>query len=116
MLSAEDEARFGYVAAVNTSTLTDGVVLEIGGGSMQLINVAGRRAAALSSFPLGAVRLTEQFLPGTGPARKKDLQRLRAHVRAALGRPLLAGRRRQSAGRTRRRGAQPRRGGPAGRG
>jgi exopolyphosphatase/guanosine-5'-triphosphate,3'-diphosphate pyrophosphatase len=84
VLSAEDEARYGYVAAVNTSTLSDGVVLEIGGGSMQLIRVADRRAQALSSFPLGAVTLTESFLPGDGPARKKDLGRLRAHVRETL--------------------------------
>jgi exopolyphosphatase / guanosine-5'-triphosphate,3'-diphosphate pyrophosphatase len=84
IISDEDEARFGYVAAVNTSTLTDGIVLEIGGGSIQLIEVAGRRPESLRSFPLGAVRLTEQFLPGSGPAKKKDLQRLRAHVRATL--------------------------------
>jgi exopolyphosphatase/guanosine-5'-triphosphate,3'-diphosphate pyrophosphatase len=84
ILSAEDEARYGYVAAVNTSTLTDGVVLEIGGGSMQLIQVADRREHALASFTLGAVRLTEQFLSGDGPARKKDLQRVRAHVRETL--------------------------------
>jgi exopolyphosphatase / guanosine-5'-triphosphate,3'-diphosphate pyrophosphatase len=64
--------------------LTDGIVLEIGGGSIQLIEVAGRRAKTLESYPLGAVRLTEQFLPGSGPAKKKDLQRLRAHVREAL--------------------------------
>jgi exopolyphosphatase/guanosine-5'-triphosphate,3'-diphosphate pyrophosphatase len=84
VLSAEDEARYGYVAAVNTSTLTDGVVLEIGGGSLQLIQVVDRRAKALSSFTLGAVRLTERFLPGDGPARKKDMQRLRGHVRDTL--------------------------------
>jgi exopolyphosphatase / guanosine-5'-triphosphate,3'-diphosphate pyrophosphatase len=84
IISDEDEARFGYVAAVNTSTLTDGLVLEIGGGSIQLIEVADRRAKTLRSFPLGAVRLTEQFLPGSGPAKKRDLQRLRAHVRATL--------------------------------
>ena len=84
VLSAEDEARYGYVAAINTSTLTDGVVLEIGGGSMQLIKVADRHAEELSSFELGAVRMTERFLPGDGPARKKDLQRLREHVRDSL--------------------------------
>jgi len=84
IISDEDEARFGYVAAINSSTLTDGVVLEIGGGSIQLIEVAGRRPESLRSFPLGAVRLTEQFLPGSGPAKKKDLQRLRAHVRETL--------------------------------
>ena len=84
VLSDRDEAFYGYVAAVNTSTLSDGVVLEIGGGSMQLVEVTGRHAGAMESFQLGAVRLTEQFLSGSGPAKKKDLQRLRAHVRDTL--------------------------------
>jgi exopolyphosphatase/guanosine-5'-triphosphate,3'-diphosphate pyrophosphatase len=84
VLSSEDEARFGYVAAVNTSTMTDGAVLEIGGGSMQLIGVADRQAQELSSFQLGAVRVTEQFLSDGGPAKKKELQRVRAHVRETL--------------------------------
>jgi exopolyphosphatase / guanosine-5'-triphosphate,3'-diphosphate pyrophosphatase len=83
-LSAEDEARFGYVAAVNTTTLTDGVVLELGGGSMQLIEVHDRHAGGLASFPLGAVRMTEEFLPGSGPAKKKELARLRDHVASSL--------------------------------
>ncbi|HET9718779.1 MAG TPA: Ppx/GppA phosphatase family protein, partial [Solirubrobacteraceae bacterium] len=85
ILSAEAEAHYGYVAAVNTSTLTDGVVLDIGGGSLQLVEVADRRQRNVISFPLGAVRMTERFLPASGPARKKDLQRLRGHVREAIG-------------------------------
>ncbi|MBV9198053.1 MAG: Ppx/GppA family phosphatase [Solirubrobacterales bacterium] len=84
VLSGEDEARFGYVAAINTSTLTDGAVLELGGGSLQLIRVRDREAAELESYELGAVRLTERFLCGSGPAKKKDLQRVRAHVRETL--------------------------------
>jgi exopolyphosphatase / guanosine-5'-triphosphate,3'-diphosphate pyrophosphatase len=84
VISEQDEARFGYVAAINSSTMTDGLVLETGGGSIQLIEVADRHATALHSFALGAVRLTEQFLPGRGPARKKDLQRLRTYVRDTL--------------------------------
>ena len=84
VLSASEEARYGYVAAINTTTLTDGVVLDIGGGSMQLVDVRDRHAQTLTSFPLGALRLTERFLPGSGPARRKDLQRIRAHVRETL--------------------------------
>ncbi len=92
VISDEEEARFGYVAAINSSTMTDGFVLETGGGSIQLIEVADRRAESLRSFPLGAVRVTEQLLPGSGPAKKKDLQRVRAHVRDVLsGYPALAG-------------------------
>ena len=87
VLSARDEAHYGYVAAVNSSTLTDGVVLDIGGGSVQLIRVAGRREADLASYPLGAVRVTERFLsdsPANRPARRKDLQRVRNHVERTL--------------------------------
>lgn len=83
-LSAQDEGFYGYVAAVNTSTLSDGVVLDIGGGSMQLTHVADRRARESSSFPLGAVRVTEQFLPGDGPVKKKELSKLRDHVADTL--------------------------------
>jgi len=87
VLSAQAEAHYGYVAAVNSTTLSDGVVLDIGGGSLQLVGVRDRREQAAASFPVGAVRMTEAFLSGEGqdrPARKRDLERLREHVRAAL--------------------------------
>ncbi|MFL5822987.1 MAG: HD domain-containing protein [Solirubrobacteraceae bacterium] len=84
VLSAEDEARLGYVAAINTSTLSDGAVLELGGGSLQLIQVADRHLRQLVSLPLGAVRLTEEFLPGAGRARRKEVQRLRDHLQNEL--------------------------------
>ncbi len=87
VLSTADEAHYGYVAAVNSTTLSDGVVLDIGGGSMQLIQVRDRRERDVASFPVGAVRMTELFLSDGDPdrpARKKDLQRLRDHVMAEL--------------------------------
>jgi exopolyphosphatase / guanosine-5'-triphosphate,3'-diphosphate pyrophosphatase len=83
-LSARDEAWFGYVAAVNTTTLSDGVVLDLGGGSLQLIELADRRAREMVSFPLGAVRVTEEFLAGNGPAKKKELAKVRSHVETVL--------------------------------
>jgi exopolyphosphatase/guanosine-5'-triphosphate,3'-diphosphate pyrophosphatase len=85
VLSAEDEARYGYIAAVNTTTVTDGVVLDLGGGSMQLIRVEDRQATELTSFPLGAVRMTERFLADGGPAKRKDVRRVRDYVRESLG-------------------------------
>jgi exopolyphosphatase / guanosine-5'-triphosphate,3'-diphosphate pyrophosphatase len=87
VLSTSDEAHYGYVAAVNSTTLSNGVVLDIGGGSMQLIEVEGRHERGFASFPVGAVRMTESFLSDgdpNRPTRKKDLQRLRAHVAAQL--------------------------------
>ena len=84
VLGEEEEARYGYLAAVNSTTLADGAVLDLGGGSMQLVRVKHRRDKALSSWPLGAVRMTERFLPDDRPARGKQLKALRAHVHAEL--------------------------------
>ena len=84
VLSPEEEARYGYLAAVNSTTLADGVALDIGGGSMQLTQVAERHARAAQSWRLGAVVTTERFLP-TERTKPKQLKALREHVREELG-------------------------------
>jgi exopolyphosphatase/guanosine-5'-triphosphate,3'-diphosphate pyrophosphatase len=80
VLSSGEEARYGYLAAVNSTTLDDGVALDLGGGSLQLTRVSGRREAGARSWPIGAVRMTERFLPGDKPAKPKQLRALREHV------------------------------------
>ncbi len=80
VLSREQEARYGYLAAVNSTTLTDGCVLDLGGGSLQLVRVAGRLARESGSWRLGSVRMTERFLAGDGPAKRSQCKALQAHV------------------------------------
>src|SRR3954447_5609691 len=84
VLSKEEEARAGYLAAVNSTTLADGAVLDLGGGSMQLVRVASRHARELQSWPLGAVRMSERFGLGEGTSSKKQLKALRDHVAREL--------------------------------
>jgi exopolyphosphatase / guanosine-5'-triphosphate,3'-diphosphate pyrophosphatase len=84
VLSQRDEAWFSYVAAVNQTSLRDGIVLDIGGGSLELVAVADRRAVECSSWPLGAVRMTDRFLSGDGPARSDEIAALREHTLARL--------------------------------
>ncbi len=86
VLSREEEARYGYLAAVNSTTLTDGCVLDLGGGSLQLVRVVDRVAHELGSWRLGAVRMTERFLPANGPAKRRQIEQLREHVAAELAR------------------------------
>ena len=86
ILSREEEARYGYLAAVNSSTLEDGAVLDLGGGSLQLVSVDDRRARELESWPLGAVRMTERFLADGEPTSRKQLKALRNHAAAANAR------------------------------
>jgi exopolyphosphatase/guanosine-5'-triphosphate,3'-diphosphate pyrophosphatase len=84
VLDREQEARYGYLAAVNSTTLADGAMVDLGGGSMQLVRADGRLARESGSWPLGAVRMTERFLTGKGPAKRKALDELRAHVARSL--------------------------------
>ncbi len=89
VLSREQEARYGYLAAVNSTTLTDGCVLDLGGGSLQLVRVAGRLARESGSWRLGAVRMTERFLSEEGPthpAKRSQCKALQAHVARKLER------------------------------
>ena len=91
VLSREDEAYYGYLAVVNSTALTDGVALDIGGGSMQLVHVRDRQELDSQSWPLGAVRMTERFLPDE-KAKDKQIEALREHVREELeSAPWLAG-------------------------
>lgn len=84
ILSADEEAHYGYLAAVNSTTLTDGAVLDLGGGSLQLVSVRDREAETTGSWPLGAVRVTESLLSRRGPASRKDLKKARSAIRSAL--------------------------------
>jgi exopolyphosphatase / guanosine-5'-triphosphate,3'-diphosphate pyrophosphatase len=92
VLSREQEARYAYLAAVNSTTLANGCVLDLGGGSLQLVRVAGRLARESGSWRLGAVRMTERFLCDDGPAKRSQLKALQAHVARKLERaPWLQG-------------------------
>src|SRR3954454_6818053 len=84
VLAGEQEARYGDLAAVNTTTLSQGVVLDLGGGSMQLTRVEDRKAIDGRSWPFGAVRMTERFMPEGGRAKRKQMKALRDHVAAEI--------------------------------
>ena len=75
VLSSEEEAWFGYLAALNSTSLRDGAVLDLGGGSLQLVQVRGRRAVASASWPLGTVRMTERFLEAGASAKRRGALR-----------------------------------------
>jgi exopolyphosphatase/guanosine-5'-triphosphate,3'-diphosphate pyrophosphatase len=84
VLPREEEARYGYLAAVNSTTLADGLALDIGGGSVQLTRVEGRHAASARSWRMGAVRMTERFLQEGKKTSGKQVKALRQHVEKKL--------------------------------
>jgi exopolyphosphatase/guanosine-5'-triphosphate,3'-diphosphate pyrophosphatase len=84
VLSREEEARYGYLAAVNSTTLVDGCVVDLGGGSMQVVRVADRLALESASWRVGTVLMSERFLPPNGPAKRRQLDELRDYVSGEL--------------------------------
>src|SRR5687768_14455047 len=83
VLSGLEEARYGYLAIANSTTLEDGFGLDMGGGSIQALRIEGRRLSEAKSLPLGSVRVSEEFLPGE-KAPAKTMKALRKHVAGEL--------------------------------
>jgi exopolyphosphatase/guanosine-5'-triphosphate,3'-diphosphate pyrophosphatase len=84
-LSGEDEGRLTYLAAHRWYGWSAGglLVLDIGGGSMEIVHGSDEEPAVSVSLPIGAGRLTRSHL-GDGPAGPRDLHRLRRHIRLVV--------------------------------
>lgn len=83
VLSGEEEAYYGYLAAENSTTLRNGFVLDLGGGSLEITRVEDRRNRESISLTLGAVRTTEDWLP-EAPAKSGEVNKLRKHIQGQL--------------------------------
>ncbi len=84
LISGEEEGQLAAHTVLCTLPMRDGIVLDLGGGSMQLVEVARRRVLRSVSLPLGALRLHDDFLRGSDPPSGAALCSLRRHVVEAL--------------------------------
>jgi exopolyphosphatase/guanosine-5'-triphosphate,3'-diphosphate pyrophosphatase len=82
VIPGEEEGRLIYLGVKSALQLDEkpALMVDIGGGSMQLVVGDRDRMHHAVSAPLGALRLTELLLDSDPPARR-DLQRLRRQIR-----------------------------------
>jgi exopolyphosphatase/guanosine-5'-triphosphate,3'-diphosphate pyrophosphatase len=83
LMSGVDEARLTYIAV--RRWLGRGgplVMLDIGGGTLEVASGAGPLPETALSVPLGAGRLTREFLRGSDPPAPAAVRDLRRYVRA----------------------------------
>jgi exopolyphosphatase/guanosine-5'-triphosphate,3'-diphosphate pyrophosphatase len=87
VLSGDDEARITFLAARRWLGWSAGrlLLLDIGGGSLEVACGLDEEPDAAVSLPLGAGRLTHGWLPGD-PPDAESVRALRKHVRAEIGR------------------------------
>lgn len=83
ILSGAEEARYGFLGAVRGLPVTQGVLFDLGGGSLQVSHFHKRRLTRSVSLPLGALRLSDAFLKEDPPSAR-EVRRLREHVETAL--------------------------------
>ncbi len=80
ILSGKEEAHAGYLGVINSTALRDGHLLDIGGGSLELMRVEGRELLTVKSAPLGAIYASEHYLRSDPPSNR-ELRALRRAVR-----------------------------------
>jgi exopolyphosphatase/guanosine-5'-triphosphate,3'-diphosphate pyrophosphatase len=94
ILTGEEEARLVFLAVLSGLSALSAphgrsVVVDIGGGSTEIICGEGEEGTQLISLELGCVRLTERLIR-TDPPASEELEGIRAHVREIFAEKLAA--------------------------
>jgi exopolyphosphatase / guanosine-5'-triphosphate,3'-diphosphate pyrophosphatase len=85
VLTGEEEAKLTFLAARRWFGWSSGrlLVIDIGGGSLEMAAGVDESPEIATSLPLGAARLTKDFLKGD-PYTDKSLRALRDHIESKL--------------------------------
>lgn len=86
VISGPEEARLIFRAAQHALGLEGGphLLVDVGGGSVELVLVQDGRPLWLRSFPLGVARLTERFITSDPPSARQ-VARLEKHLDRTIG-------------------------------
>ncbi len=84
VISGEEEAELAALSAFNNFDMEGSrhLLVDIGGGSLELVTTVGRHVEEIFSLELGALYLSETFLKGDVQAEAYN--RLRRHIRKVL--------------------------------
>jgi exopolyphosphatase/guanosine-5'-triphosphate,3'-diphosphate pyrophosphatase len=87
VMTGQDEARLTFLAARRWFGWSSGrlLVIDIGGGSLEVASGVDEEPEAVASMPLGAGRLTRDWISADPPS-PQEIRRLRKHVRAEIAR------------------------------
>ncbi len=87
VMTGQEEARLTFLAARRWFGWSSGrlLVIDIGGGSLEVASGIDEEPDVVASLPLGAGRLTRDWI-STDPPSRQEVRRLRKHVRAEIAR------------------------------
>ncbi len=90
VITGEEEARLIYLGVRHSMDLSDSpaMIVDIGGGSVELMACTPKRLAFVRSLKLGAIRLKDQYLKAD-PPDKKMVQKMEQVVSQSLKKSLV---------------------------
>lgn len=85
VISGEEEANLAVLSARHNFDLDEGrfMMVDIGGGSVELVEMTGGHVESVYSLELGVVYLTEHFLR-SDPVGEDEFRAMRKHIRKTL--------------------------------
>ncbi len=96
VIDGDREALLSFRGAASGLPVEDGLMMDLGGGSVELTRFHARRPVQAQTLPLGSLRLSDEFL-ASDPPTTAETSALGGHVRKLLEeahvRPLDAGER-----------------------
>ena len=89
-ISGEEEGRLAGLGVLSAIPDADGIAGDLGGGSLELVELSGGRAVRSVSLPLGVLRLDALLADGMAPFRRAIAKAVEeaGFASAAAGRPL----------------------------
>ena len=83
IIDGSDEAAYCFIGAIHGLPVSDGILADIGGGSMEIVRFSGRAMGWSASLPLGSLRIANQFQL-TDLASPEDIHAAYQHIHATL--------------------------------
>jgi len=81
VLTGKQEAYYDYVGVINTIDIDNCLIVDIGGGSTELIWVENREHRASVSLPIGSVVLTENYVRSDKDGTKRAIDAIKSHFK-----------------------------------
>ncbi|EGQ3295827.1 exopolyphosphatase [Staphylococcus pseudintermedius] len=85
MIPEEDEAFYGSYAVTHTTSIRNGITVDIGGGSTELTLFKEKKIKEAISFPFGVVTLTRMFFEGKEHNDKDAIKKMEKFLKSEFG-------------------------------
>ncbi|MCL2768280.1 MAG: hypothetical protein FWE49_06115 [Synergistaceae bacterium] len=83
ILSGEEEARLDFIGAAHFTECKDGILIDIGGASTELVRFENAQPVRLASMPIGCLNLFTRFVGKMIPT-EKERKKIKKEIREQL--------------------------------